>query len=175
MIAALAVLLAAGLAPAEAPRPQPAAQRGPWLDLAAGPSFLHQSGTHGFSAGPQVRLGLGAALNDFAAGELWLSGNVQSAPLSSPGDSALAGLGVGGRLRMLRLDPESRLTLWAHLGAGWEAAAAGPSRSGPAGFAGAQLLFQPFVSRFSVGLELDALARRGAVGFALLPSLRAAL
>lgn len=175
MIAALAVLLAAGLSPAEAARPQPPSQRGPWVDVAAGPSFLHQTGVRGLSSGPLVRIGLGVALSDFAAGEVWLSGNVQSAPLSSPGDSALAGLGVGGRLRMLRLDPENRLTLWAHAGAGWEAATAGPSRSSPAGFAGAQILFQPFVSRFSVGLELDAVARRSAIGFALLPSLRAAL
>ena len=175
MIAALAVLLAAGAAQVPAGVAAAPAQRGPWLDVAAGAALLHRNQSSGLSAGPTVRLGLGLAVSDFAAGELWLAGAVQSAPPSAPGDTALAGLGVGGRLRVFRFDPEGKLALWARLGAGWQAAAAGGAQGGPTGFGGAQLLFQPFVRRFAVGLELDGLASRGSVGFAILPSLRAAL
>ena len=50
-----------------------------------------------------------------------------------------------------------------------------PTGSGPAGFAGAQLLFQPFVKRFALGLEIDAVAVRSGLGLAVLPSLRCAL
>jgi hypothetical protein len=175
MIAALAALLAAGTAPVPPGVGAAPAQRGPWLDVAAGAAVLHRHRSSGVSTGPMVRLGLGLAVSDFAAGELWLAGAVHSSPRSAPGDTALAGLGVGGRLRVFRFDPEGKLALWGRLGGGWQAAAAGDARSGPTGFAGAQLLFQPFVRRFAVGLELDGLASRGSLGFAILPSLRAAL
>jgi hypothetical protein len=174
MIAALAVLFAAGIAP-PSQLPTWPAQQGPWLEVSAGPALLHQSGTHGFGTAPMVRLGLGKALNDYAAAEVWLSGAMQSAPLSSPGDAAVAAGGLGGRLRILSFGDQGKLAVWGHAGAGWQVIAAGDARSGPAGFAGAQLLFQPFVRRFAVGFEMDALAARGAVGFALLPSLRCAL
>jgi hypothetical protein len=36
-------------------------------------------------------------------------------------------------------------------------------------------LWQPFVRRFAVGLEVDAVAVRSGFGFAVLPSLRCAL
>lgn len=174
MLAALAVLVAAGIAPPSQVSAWPS-QKGPWLEASAGPALLHQSGSRGFGSGPLVRLGLGKALNEYAAGEVWLSGAVQSAPLSSPGDAAVAAGGVGGRLRLHAFGDEGKLSLWARVGVGWQAAAQGEARSGPAGFAGAQLLFQPFVRRFAIGLEVDGLAARGAAGFAVLPSLRCAL
>ncbi len=174
MIAALAMLVAAGIAPPSGLPTWPA-QQGPWLEVSAGPALLHQTGVRGFGTGPLLRLGLGKALSDYAAGEVWVSGAVQSAPYSAPGDTAVAGLGLGGRLRLLSFGNEGKLAIWARLGAGWQGAAAGDGRSGPTGFAGAQLLFQPFVRRFAVGLEIDALAARGTAGFALLPSLRCAL
>lgn len=175
MIAALAVLMAAGLVQGPPPVSTAPAQQGPWVEVSAGPAFVHRDNTHGLSSGPLVRLGLGAALTDYAAGELWISGALESAPLSTPGDAAVAAVGLGARLRLHVFDPEGKLALWARLGAGVQAAAAGDVRSGPTGFAGAQLLFQPFVRRFAVGLEVEAIASRGSAGFALLPSLRAAL
>ena len=171
----LALLMAAGLVQGAPAVPSAPAQQGPWLDLSVGPAFLHRDDTHGLSSGPLVRLGLGAALTDFAAGEVWVSGVMQSAPLSTPGDTAVAAAGLGARLRLHRFDPDGKLALWARVGAGFQGAAAGDARSGPTGFAGAQLLFQPFVQRFALGLEMEAIGERGAVGFALLPSLRAAL
>jgi hypothetical protein len=180
MMLAIAALLAAGMQVAPAARPDlqvatAPAQQGPWLSMQAGPSFAHQGGLRGLSSGPLVRLGVGAAFTDVVGGELWLSGALESAPLSTPGDAAIAALGLGARLRLHRFDAEGKLALWAHAGAGWQAAVAGSARSGPAGFAGAELLFQPFVRRFAIGVELDGLASRGTLGFALLPSLRCAL
>ncbi|GAC1348373.1 MAG: hypothetical protein NVSMB23_29330 [Myxococcales bacterium] len=174
MFAALAVLVAAGIAP-PSQLPSWPAQKGPWLEIAAGPALLHQSGARGVGTGPLVRLGVGKALSDATAAEVWLSGGLQSGPLSSPGDAAVAAAGLGGRLRLHSFGEEGKLAVWARVGAGWQVAAAGDARSGPAGFAGALLLFQPFVRRFAVGLEVDALAARGAAGFAVLPSLRCAL
>ena len=40
------------------------------------------------------------------------------------------------------------------------------------GFGGALLTFQPFLARFTLGLEADAVAWRTALGMAVLPSLR---
>src|SRR5258708_13219938 len=160
MIAALAVLVAAGAAQVPAGVATAPAQRGPWLDVAAGAALLHRNQSSGLSAGPMVRLGLGLAVSDFAAGEVWFAGAVQSAPPSAPGDTALAGLGVGGRLRVFRFDPEGKLALWARLGAGWQAAAAGSAQGGPPGFARPPLLFQPSLRPFPLGLDLHRLASR---------------
>ena len=57
MIAALAVLLAAGAVQAPAGVAAAPAQRGPWLDVAAGAALLHRNQSSGLSAGPMVRLG----------------------------------------------------------------------------------------------------------------------
>ncbi|MFL5414571.1 MAG: hypothetical protein ACJ78Y_01150, partial [Myxococcales bacterium] len=65
-----------------------------------------------------------------------------------------------------------KLALWGRAGAGF---ASSPGQSGPLGFGGAQILWQPFVKRFAFGIEADALLMRGGAGFAVLPSLRCAL
>lgn len=146
----------------------------PWVEMSAGPMMLHQSGRAGFGTGPLLRMDLGYQLSDRLAGEVWLSGAMESAPLRSPGDSAIVGGGLGGRLLLAGLDREGKVGFWAHAGAGWGAPAAGEGLAGPAGFAGALVSFQPFVKRFQLGLEADAVAYRKSVGLALLPSLRCA-
>jgi hypothetical protein len=144
----------------------------PWIEMSAGPMFLHQSGRPGLGTGPLVRLELGRPLGERVAAELWVSGILETAPLGVPGDHALLGAGVGLRYLLLHLDSEDKLNLWAHGGAGWGAPVAGEGSNGPAAFAGALLAFQPFVSRFSMGLEANALAWRSKVGVALTPSIR---
>lgn len=146
----------------------------PWVEMSAGPVLLHESGRAGVGSGPLLRLDLGYPLSERAAGELWLSGAVERAPRGSPGDRAIVGAGAGGRFLLTRLDAEGKLGLWAHAGAGWGALAAGDGVPGPTGFAGALLSFQPFVKRFQLGLEVDAVAYRKAFGAAILPSLRCA-
>ena len=144
----------------------------PWVEMSAGPVFLHESGRAGIGSGPLVRLDLGYPLSERAAGELWLSGAMETAPLGTPGDRAIVAVGAGGRFLLTRLDTEGKLGLWAHAGAGWGAQAAGDGAPGPTGFAGALLSFQPFVQRFQLGLEGDVVAYRKAYGLAVLPSLR---
>ena len=144
----------------------------PWVEMSAGPVLLHESGRAGVGSGPLVRLDLGYPLSERVAGELWLSGAVENAPRSSPGDRAIVAAGAGGRLLVTQLDADGKLGLWAHAGAGWGAQAAGDGVPGPTGFAGALLSFQPFVKRFQLGLEGDVVAYRHAYGFAVLPSLR---
>jgi hypothetical protein len=144
----------------------------PWVEMSAGPVFLRESRRAGLGSGPLLRLDLGVPLGERAAAEAWLSGALERAPMAAPGDSALLGAGAGGRLLIVRLDAEGKLGLWAHAGAGWGVPAAGQGRPGPSGFAGALLSFQPFLHRFSLGLEADALAYRHALGLAFLPSLR---
>jgi hypothetical protein len=156
----LALLLAAATSPQ------------PWVEMSAGPMMLHESGRAGFGTGPLVRLDLGYPLSDRVAAELWLSGAMESAPLGSPGDSAIASAGAGGRLLLSRLDHDGKVGLWAHAGAGWGAPAAGDGSSGPTGFAGALVSFQPFLKRFQLGLEADAVAYRKVFGAAIMPSLR---
>lgn len=163
MIALIAALLAAP--------PSPASQRGPWLEMQAGPQVLFRN--RGAGVGPEVRLGLGVGLTGRLAAEAWLSGALEEAPLRSPGDQSRVAAGLAARARLFQLDTEGKAMVWGRIGAGW--AAATPSGSGPAGFAGAQLLFQPFVNRFALGLEVDAVGVRSGFGLAVLPSLRCAL
>jgi len=144
----------------------------PWVSMSAGPVFLHQSDRAGLGSGPLVRIELGLPLAERAAAEAWLSGAMESAPMGSPGDRAILGAGGGGRFLLMRLDPEGKLGLWAHVGAGWGAIAAGDGSPGPTGFAGALLAFQPFLKRFQLGLEADAVAYQKTLGLAVLPSLR---
>ena len=141
-----------------------------WMEMSAGPSFVHQSSRT--SSGPVVRLNLGYDFGDRLAGELWLSGMIQNGPMASPGDSAYASLGAGGRFLIAHLDADGRFALWAHGGGGWGVPAAGDGTPGPLGFAGPLLTFQPFVKRFALGLEADALAYRNGFGAAFMPSLR---
>jgi hypothetical protein len=162
MIALIAALLAAPSLPVT--------QRGPWVEMQAGPQVLFRS--RGAGIGPEVRLDLGLGFTERAAVEAWLSGALEEAPLRSPGDQSRIGAGLAARARLFQFDPDGKVMLWARLGAGFMAS---PGESGPAGFAGAQLLFQPFVKRFALGLELDAVAVRSGMGFAVLPSLRCAL
>jgi hypothetical protein len=162
MLALVAVLLAA---------PLPVTQKGPFLEMQAGPQVLFRQGGKG--TGPEVRLNVGLGLNDRFVAEAWLSGALENAPLRTPGDQSRIGAGLAGRARLLQLDSDGKVGVWGRVGAGY--AFANPTGSGPTAFGGAQLLWQPFVRRFAVGLEVDAVAVRSGFGFAVLPSLRCAL
>lgn len=142
----------------------------PFMEVSAGPSFLLQPGRPGIGHGPEVRMTAGLPLGDRFAGELWASGVLETAPLRAPGDRALLGGGVGGRM-LVRASSDAKLTLWARGGVGWSAVA-GQGQPGPSGFAGGLISYQPFVKRFQLGVELDALAFRNTFGLAVLPSLR---
>jgi hypothetical protein len=142
----------------------------PWLSMEAGPMLLREGS--GLGSGPLVRVSVGQPAGDRLAGELWLMGALESAPVSAPGDRALLGGGVGGRLLLYSFGSDEKVGLWARVGVGWAAPAAGGGGQGPSAFGGALLTFQPFVKRFSLGLEADAVAFRTTYGLALLPSLR---
>jgi hypothetical protein len=144
----------------------------PWVEMEGGPAFTHQSGQSGMSSGPLLRFDLGYELSERWAGEVWLTGAMQDAPMHAFGDTAVFGGGVAGRFRMTTFDDADRLGLWAHVGAGWSAPTSGAGAAGPAGFAGALLSWQPFVQRFQVGIEADFVAFRDTIGGALLPTLR---
>lgn len=159
----LAATLAAGSATAE---------QKPWLEMLAGPVALHQTGRSGFGSGPLVRLTAGLPFGERAAGELWMSGSLESAPQGARGDHAFAAVGLGGRVLLHHFDADGKLGLWARAGAGWAIPAAGEGRNGPTGFGGALLSFQPFTKRFQLGLEVDVLGYRSTVGAAVLPQLR---
>jgi hypothetical protein len=144
----------------------------PYVGMSAGPVFLRESGRTGVGAGPMVRVEVGYPLADRVAAEVWLSTAIESAPRQDPGDRALFAAGGGARLLVSRLDSEGKLGLWFHGGAGWGVPAAGTGQHGPLGFGGALLTFQPFLKRFTLGLEADAIAWRSTIGMAILPSLR---
>ncbi len=139
----------------------------PWLEITGGPTFVAGHGT-----GPTARVEVGVPAGDRLAGEAWISGLIDSTPLTS---SAILSAGVGGRVLVTPLS--SPLGLWAHAGAGWSPDIGYSARSGPTAFAGAILSFQPFLKRFSLGLEADAtlwsrsLGPTDAVGLSLLPYL----
>jgi hypothetical protein len=143
----------------------------PWIGMSGGPLFVKQQDRAGVGTGPMVRLELGVPFAERAAAEAWLSGAVETAPLGAPGDSAIVGAGGGGRFLLARIDPDGRVGFWAHAGAGWGAFTAGEGAPGISGFAGALLSFQPFLKRFRLGLEADAVAYRKTLGLAILPSL----
>ena len=149
-----------------------AASPQPYVGMSAGPVLLHQSGRAGVGSGPMVRLELGFPLGERWAAEAWLTGAMESAPSRSPGDRALLGAGGAGRLLLLRAGSEGAVGLWLHAGAGWGAPVAGEGSHGPTGFAGAQLTFQPFLKRFLLGIEADAVAWQKTLGLAVLPTLR---
>jgi hypothetical protein len=146
----------------------------PWIGISAGPVLLRESGRPGVGSGPLVRVEVGYPVADRVAAELWLSGTMESAPPTTPGDHAFLGAGGGARLLVTRLDSTGKLGLWLHGGAGWGAPVAGDGQHGPMGFGGALFTFQPFMKRFTLGLEVNAVAWRSAVGMAVLPSLRCA-
>ena len=174
MLLALALLAAApAAATPTAPAAATPAQQKPWLEISGGPMVLRRDG--GFDSGPLLRLQVAVPLGERFAAELWAAGSLESAPLGRPGDQALVGGGLAGRLLLHEFDAEGRLALWAHGGAGYLASAAGTSLSGPTAFGGAAFVFQPVIRRFAVGLEADAVGARGAFGLALLPTLRCAL
>jgi hypothetical protein len=162
MIVLAAVLLAA---------PLPVTQKGPFLEMQAGPQVIFRNAGRG--VGPEVRMNVGLGLNERFAAEAWLSGALENAPLRAPGDQSRIGAGLAGRARLLQLDPDGKLGVWGRVGAGY--AFGSPTGSGPTAFGGAQLLWQPFVRRFALGVELDGVAVRNGLGFAVLPSLRCAL
>ena len=161
MIALIAALVAAPVA---------VSQKGPWLEMQAGPQVLLRS--RGAGVGPEVRLNLGLGVSEGLAAEVWLSGAMEESRLT-PGDQARLGAGLAARGRFVQFDSEGKVALWGRLGGGFTASS--PGQLGPTGFAGLQVLFQPFVKRFSMGLEVDGVALRGGMGFAVLPSLRCAL
>jgi hypothetical protein len=144
----------------------------PWVEIEAGPALLHQQGHSGVGSGPLFRTDVGYQVSERFAGEVWLTGSMQSAPLHSPGDTAVLGGGLAGRVLMKTFDERGRVGLWLHLGAGWSAVAAGEGAPGPTEFVGAMLTFQPFVQKFQVGLEADAVAFRNTIGGTLMPALR---
>ena len=144
----------------------------PYVGLSAGPVLLHQGGRAGLGSGPLVRLELGFPLGERWAAEAWLTGAMESAPSRDPGDRALVGAGGAGRLLLLRAGSEGSVGFWLHAGAGWGAPVAGDGGHGPTGFAGALVTFQPFLKRFTLGIEGDAVAWQRTVGIALLPTLR---
>jgi hypothetical protein len=150
-------------------------ERGPWLELDAGPTWLHHSGVRGLASGPQVRFSLGTSLGERAAAELWLAGSLQSPPGAQLGDEGTAGGGLGARLLLHDFTADGKLQLFVRGGAGWMGATTAGAPQGAAGFAGAMLLLKPEVKRFAFGLELEATSIGGAFGFALLPTLRCAL
>ena len=148
----------------------------PFFEMSAGPLLLHKSGRAGLDSGPLVRLDAGLFLTERLAAEAWAAGSMQAAPLGAPGDEALVGGGVAARFLLHQFDAEGRLGLWARAGAGYLAATSGQGGSyGPAGFGGAALVFQPFVKRFALGLEADAVGTRNALGVLILPTLRCSL
>jgi hypothetical protein len=144
----------------------------PWLAMSAGPVFLRQGGGQGMSTGPLVRLEVGYPVGDRLAASAWLSGLMQSAPEGAPGDRALLGAGIGGRVLVLRTGSEDSIGFWLNAGAGWGAPLAGSGGPGLTGFGGALVTWNPFVKRFTLGLEADAIAWRSAFGLAVLPTLR---
>jgi len=146
----------------------------PWVGISAGPVLMHESGRAGVGTGPMVRVEVGYPVADRLAAEAWLATAFQNAPMRSPGDSALIAGGGGARLLVTRLDSDGKLGFWLHGGAGWGVPVSGDGQHGPLGFGGALLTFQPFVKRFTVGLEADAIAWRSTLGLAVLPSLRCA-
>ena len=121
-----------------------------------------------------LRLAAGIGIGTRAAGEVWLSGALTSAPMARPGDEALYGGGLGGRLRIGDIGESGKLSIWARGGLGYGVFGADVGH-GPMGFAGGLLVYQPMMKRFSLAFELDVLGNRGGLGWALLPSLRCAL
>jgi|SRR5471030_2336897 hypothetical protein len=144
----------------------------PWVEIEGGPALLHQQGHSGVGSGPLFRTDVGYQVSERFAGEVWLTGSMQSAPLHAPGDTSVVGGGLAGRFLMKTFDERGRVGLWLHLGAGWSAVAAGAGAAGPTEFAGAILTFQPFVQKFQVGIEADAVAFRSTIGGTLMPALR---
>ena len=146
----------------------------PWLEMSGGPVFVGHGSASG-SRGPMARIDFGVPLADRLAVEGWLSGYM-SGPARAPGDTAVMSLGAGARFLMARFG--SQTGFWAHAGAGWAPYVGYGGRSGPTAFAGALLSFQPFLKRFSLGVEADAyvwsniLGPDSAVGLAVLPYLR---
>jgi hypothetical protein len=146
----------------------------PWVGISAGPVLLRENGRPGVGRGPLVRVEVGYPVADRLSAEVWFSGVMESAPPAAPGDHALISGGGGARLLVTRLDSSGKLALWLHGGAGWGVPVAGEGQHGPMGFGGALVTFQPFVQRFTLGLEANAIAWRSALGMAVLPSLRCA-
>src|SRR5205807_10442304 len=95
------------------------------------------------ASGPLMRITAGQPVGDRLAGELWLTGTLQSAPLASRGDSAILGLGAGGRLLLRSFGDDDKVGVWARAGAGWSAVAAGDGSQGPSAFGGLLLALRP--------------------------------
>ena len=140
----------------------------PWVEMSGGPVLGRGSN------GPMARIDLGLPVAERFAVEGWMSGYM-SGSSGAPNDVAIMAAGAGARFLLTTLG--SQTGLWAHAGGGW-APSVGYGHSGPTGFAGALLSFQPFVKRFSLGLEADAYAfpnvsaTGSRVSLALLPYLR---
>ena len=146
----------------------------PSVGISAGPVFVRESGKSGVGRGPLLRVDVGYPVGDRISAEIWLTSAIEQAPTSSPGDRGLIAGGGGARLLVSRLGSDGTLGFWMHGGAGWGLSIDGDGKHGPVGFGGALVTVQPFVKRFTLGLEADAVAWRNAIGVAVLPSLRCA-
>ncbi|MFN2548188.1 MAG: hypothetical protein ABR567_12195 [Myxococcales bacterium] len=146
----------------------------PWLEMSGGPVFVGH-GAAGGSNGPMARIDVGFPVAERFAVEGWMSGYM-SGTSRAPGDTAVMSLGAGARFLMANFGAQTGL--WAHAGGGYAPYVGYGGRSGPTAFAGALLSFQPFLKRFSLGVEADAyvfsniLGPGSAVGVAVLPYLR---
>ncbi|MGZ6144103.1 MAG: hypothetical protein ACXWLM_12250 [Myxococcales bacterium] len=154
----------------------------PWLEMSGGP-VLVVGGSAAGSRGTMARFDVGVPLAESLAAEVWAAGMIEDDPHPDTYavqqiqySSALFSLGAGGRYRVLQLG--SSIALWAHAGAGWAPYIGTSGRAGPMGFGGAIVAFQPFLKRFSLGVEAQAslwvntLGPDNAVALSLLPYLR---
>ena len=146
----------------------------PSVGISAGPVFVRESGRAGVGSGPLLRVDVGYPVGEYLAAEIWMETAIERAPMSSPGDRGLIAGGGGARLLVTRFGTDGKLGLWMHGGAGWGLSIDGDGKHGPVGFGGALFTMKPFVKRFTVGLEADAVAWRNSIGLAVLPSLRCA-
>jgi hypothetical protein len=92
----VAIVLAAAL-------PQPS------VGISGGPILFREAGRAGVGSGPLMRVDIGYPIAERAAAELWLTGAMESAPPTKPGDRALVAAGGGARLLVARLDSEERV------------------------------------------------------------------
>src|SRR4051812_21694091 len=98
-------MLALALALLAAPT-LPVTQKGPFVEMQAGPQVLFRGS--GIGTGPEVRLDIGLGLTERIAIEGWVSGALENAPLRAPGDQSRLGGGLAARARLFQLDREGK-------------------------------------------------------------------
>src|SRR5881394_758366 len=141
----------------------------PFVSMSGGPVFGKGSN------GPMARIDLGLPVDDRFAVEGWASGYM-SGSNGGPGDVAIMAVGAGARYLVANIGAQTGL--WAHAGGGWSPKVGYSGSSGATAFGGALLSFQPFLKRFSLGVEADAyvfsnvLGQSSTFALAVLPYLR---